>query len=392
MLSNSAVNAVPTMAELKDLIPNGTTDPECYLVLAYHQAGDGGGGVFYWDAASTDADDGGLILQPTSIPTAGRWKRAYDGPLHIAWWGAAGDGATDDTAALQAAFDGATDGVLVFDKSNCHVFTGQLTIMPNTRIVNNGATLEPHFDPGQQSAIVSQGGLTADLLKIRVPDIPDLNVHRAFECGTNSAVERIEISAVRQQNNIGLRRRQGALTIASGSQSIFGHISVSRFDKAVVVAESSRVLIRSLDIQYYSVGLRTFRCRDVQVLSGIISGSSEYATAEAGFNGALFEETDDVTVSNLIVKDAGEHGIRVGGLTAVRNYAFNYIRVHRTGESGLKILVGPRSRSAPEKAQFIHREVLIRPFLWPKLQISISDGSQAQVDQVHDVVLSQLPW
>jgi Pectate lyase superfamily protein len=77
-------------------------------------AGDRGGGLFYWDASSTETDNGGTVIQPHTIdPTClpgsspGRWIRIYDGPIDVRWFGARGDGddTKDDTKAIQAALD-----------------------------------------------------------------------------------------------------------------------------------------------------------------------------------------------------------------------------------------------------------------------------------------------
>lgn len=46
------------------------------LVQSYYGDGGRGGGLFSWDAASTLADDGGSIIQPTGF-SVGRWIRIY---------------------------------------------------------------------------------------------------------------------------------------------------------------------------------------------------------------------------------------------------------------------------------------------------------------------------
>lgn len=60
-------------------------------------------GFFYRDATDgVSADNGGTIIVDAS---GRRWKRHYVGAASVKWFGARGDDATDDTAALQAAIN-----------------------------------------------------------------------------------------------------------------------------------------------------------------------------------------------------------------------------------------------------------------------------------------------
>jgi hypothetical protein len=77
-------------------------------VQGYYAAGDGGGGVFRWDAAdTTSADNGGTIITPTGgLASSGRWKRVYEGEVNARWFGMHPNrGDSDNTAPLQAAID-----------------------------------------------------------------------------------------------------------------------------------------------------------------------------------------------------------------------------------------------------------------------------------------------
>lgn len=66
--------------------------------------GDGGAGLFVWDALETAADDDGTILVPATLPASGRWIRVRDpGSLDPRWYGCTVDGTTDDAAAFAAA-------------------------------------------------------------------------------------------------------------------------------------------------------------------------------------------------------------------------------------------------------------------------------------------------
>ena len=67
----ASTKLVNSIGELK-LISGSTADK--LEVLGYYEKGDGGGGLFYWDSASTEVDNGGTIIQATGV-TTGRWVK-----------------------------------------------------------------------------------------------------------------------------------------------------------------------------------------------------------------------------------------------------------------------------------------------------------------------------
>lgn len=92
-----------------DLRAFTSTPPDEILVQGYsgsspYGIGDGAEGIFIWDPNSTENDNDGTIIKATSIAT-GRFKRVFDNIVNVKWFGAVGDGSTDDSAALQNAYN-----------------------------------------------------------------------------------------------------------------------------------------------------------------------------------------------------------------------------------------------------------------------------------------------
>lgn len=71
-------------------------------VLGYFSAGDGGGGDFRRVLASSGSTSLGTFFKST-YNTTYAWQRLISGPISARWFGAKGDGVTDDTQAIRAA-------------------------------------------------------------------------------------------------------------------------------------------------------------------------------------------------------------------------------------------------------------------------------------------------
>lgn len=97
----SQLQLAETIDALKAISTADLADGSTALVNGYYAAGDGGGGSFYYDQTSGATDNGGTVIAPDS--GTGRWLRIFDGAINVRWFGATGDGTTDDSDAVDAA-------------------------------------------------------------------------------------------------------------------------------------------------------------------------------------------------------------------------------------------------------------------------------------------------
>ncbi len=113
-IAENAINAITfdNIAQLKLHSSIGRVD-----VLGYYTKGDGGGGTFYWDSTSTEADNGGTIIQATGI-TTGRWKDADTINLTIKDFGGKDDDLTDNLVFAKKMAD--TLGYVYFSGDNTY--------------------------------------------------------------------------------------------------------------------------------------------------------------------------------------------------------------------------------------------------------------------------------
>jgi len=101
-----SVYATTTIASLSALRSyTYTTGNEFVYVQGYSAVDDGGQGFFAWDAASSQADNDGTVIQVGS--TSGRWMRIYSGAISVKWFGAKGDSVNNDQPAISNALNAA---------------------------------------------------------------------------------------------------------------------------------------------------------------------------------------------------------------------------------------------------------------------------------------------
>lgn len=78
---------------------------ETIQTLGYFENGDGGGGIFYWDATSEEVADGGIILDVEGV-NVGRWKRIItNNSISYAMFGVPQDPAIDAAPKIKKAHE-----------------------------------------------------------------------------------------------------------------------------------------------------------------------------------------------------------------------------------------------------------------------------------------------
>jgi len=107
-------------------------------------------GIFVWDSANLSAKVSadtaqGIYVAPSSDTTgaSGAWVREYDGRINVKWFGALGDGVTNDAAAIQAAEDfiyNANGGGTLYFPAAIYQCTAQITKRPFVNWEGDGRT------------------------------------------------------------------------------------------------------------------------------------------------------------------------------------------------------------------------------------------------------------
>ncbi len=90
---------VDNIADLKHIKEINTNEKVVVHVLGYYMAGDGGGGSFYLDKNSKGNFDDGINIE-TGISKNYSWRRLYTEPVNVKWFGAKGDGKSNDTKSI----------------------------------------------------------------------------------------------------------------------------------------------------------------------------------------------------------------------------------------------------------------------------------------------------
>lgn len=255
-------------------------------------------------------------------------------------FGAVGDGVTDDILAINNALSYCFDNkkVLFFRSKNYKITSKLIT---NTQVVYTDNTVFSCSGYADYSAVFSDDFTQFGEMTFVIPSFP---ATRGISIsGNNVNLDRVNVEATSPTAGQDNFRRCGLMV--RGSNVSVNRASVKNFENGMVIDVASNVNIKDVDINTYVTGIYVRDAIGLRV-SGMIHGASPTASMKPGHNGVLIESVGsnfavtDVYLTNLIVKDSGEHGFRIGGGLSVDRVFFNSCSAINTGASGFKALCG----------------------------------------------------
>ena len=308
-------------------------------------------------AARVDAIAGAVGLAPGSpgdsavsafiLDSSSRTRTAVDsvvgsamrpildtGPVHISRFGAVGDGATDDTAALVAA--GASGREVHFDADRTYNFVGPVTLTAGTRWVTYGAQLYS-TTARDASNIILEDEVSVDRLDV---SFAGGDVERGVLIrGSRVDVDWMRLVARAQDTTLNYRQRAMSIGVEGvGCMDVrIGTLICDGFTYGPAIWDSKDVTIGRLQVSGYLQGLLIRNSARVEVEGGFAKDPAQSVlTGGPGENGILIENTKagtgagSITIRDFTVDGAGEHGFRVSG-HAIDGVTFDNCKAVQTG-------------------------------------------------------------
>ena len=234
-----------TISGLRAKVVSALSTGAASVVGGYYTLGDGGGGLFFYDATATDADNGGTIIEPNS--GVGRWFRPATETYNVREFGALGDGSHNDTSAIQAA----VDVVSVNNRGSVYIPSGKYKI---------SATIELTATPDANIAIFGDG--------------PNVSIINQTQVGSGGLDFSFKNTGIQQPYTCTIRDLGFESTVVAGTAIIVSYgdpASTSEHYYHGPLIEN--VGVRSNGSGYWSTGIDLESAWNAKITDCFISGS-----------------------------------------------------------------------------------------------------------------------
>lgn len=305
------------------------------------------------------------VAGPTGSPGAAGPQGVAGTPGYVspADYGAAGNGTTNDLAAMQAA-SSVGRPVLLANGATYYLAPASTWNVPaDTHILGNATLKIPAVDADR---VVFQSGTRIEHLKVIVEQG---TLARGLKIlGSDVQIGRLDIVTTAPTTPSGAAnfRRRGLVigdidvTTLAASDIHIESLHIDGFDYSLGIFNAERVTIGRLEMRNYRQGAYIADSQDVTVQGGSASGLSSNSVSTAGENAFLLEAktvaraTREIRINDFDCKISGEHGFRVGGQIPIKNVWFTRCTARAAGSGvsadphggcGFKVL-GPTTISS----------------------------------------------
>lgn len=267
--------AVETIEELELLDLNLLGDSPTVIVRDVDR-----GGTFIYDATKSAENNGGTIFEG--------WVRQYDGAVNVKWFGAKGDGVTDDTAAIDTAIAASLGRKLYFPSG---------TYLTNGIVITNLTGVHFEGEDKYSTVIKSNAGVNDHVVSYA----------NAFDC----SIENITID----QNSAGKTGGHGVRLGGIDGLTMCNFIikSVRSYGIGAQAGANKNIIIS--DFEIYDCGQDGIDIKDyaldnanIVISNGIIRDYGKQAA-----NQVAFDIRGPAVVSNIQITAQKEdnHGFRI---------------------------------------------------------------------------------
>ncbi len=220
------------------------------VTMGYYTPGDGGGAIYYLDAADTTSVSNGGTIQVAA--DGGRWKIQYQKELNVKWFGARGNNVNDDWAKIQAAVNVAqtipAGGAVYFPIGQYIVSGGTIT---NDRSANSALSRVSFRGEDQNGVQLIYSGVGNNCISISNAHTGSGESNTSYQTisnftilgpakRANSSGITVNLGAFMKMDNLNIQNFDYGLYLQDVDQAYFEKVT-SRFNNKGIFASKAAV-------------------------------------------------------------------------------------------------------------------------------------------------------